>query len=240
MAANLQVKGLPDGWTLSYIGDCAIAAECEQEISPELNNQVMAVARRIRHRECPGIRDVVEGYCGVTVYFDPLRVDIALIISNLRLEIVRGCEPHNCSSDGRLVRVPVCYGGIYGPDLRDVAGVAECTEAEVIERHTAVIYRVYMLGFLPGFAYMGSVTPSIAVSRRQTPRLSVPVGSVGIAGRQTGVYPSTGPGGWQLIGRTPVMVIDLGRPMAFAFHPGDKVQFEAVSSEVFDDLSTAV
>ena len=85
-----------------------------------------------------------------------------------------------------------------------------------------------------------SVVPSIAVSRRQTPRLSVPVGSVGIAGRQTGIYPLTGPGGWQLIGRTPVMVIDLGPPMAFVFHPGDKVQFEAVSSEVFDNLSTAV
>jgi inhibitor of KinA len=97
-----------------------------------------------------------------------------------------------------------------------------------------------MFGFLPGFAYMGSVAPSIALSRRQSPRLNVPVGSVGIAGRQTGVYPLTGPGGWQLIGRTPVEVMKLGPPIVFTFHPGDDVQFEAVSSEVFDDLSTAV
>lgn len=234
------MKELPDGWRLSYVGDCVIAAECEQEINPELNNRVLAVARSIRNRARPGIRDVVESYCGVTVYFDPLKVDMASIIFDLRLEIVRCCEVQNCSSDGRLIRVPVCYGGIYGPDLQDVADFAECTKAEVIERHTAVIYRVYMLGFLPGFAYMGSVAPSIAVSRRQTPRLSVPVGSVGIAGRQTGVYPLTGPGGWQLVGRTPVVIVDLGPPMAFVFHPGDKVQFKAVNSEVFDDLSTAV
>ena len=234
------MKGLPDGWTLSYIGDGAIAAECEHEINPDLNSRVLAVARSMRKRARPGIRDVVESYCGVTVYFDPLKVDIASLIFDLRREIVRWCEIQDCPSEGRLIRVPVCYGGIYGPDLQDVADSVKCTEAEVIERHTAVVYRVYMLGFLPGFAYMGSVAPSIAVSRRQTPRLSVPAGSVGIAGRQTGVYPLTGPGGWQLIGRTPIGVIDLGSPLAFVFHPGDKVRFEAVNSRVFDDLSTTV
>ena len=234
------MKVLPGGWTLSYIGDCAIAAECEQEISPVLNSRVLRVAQSIRNRKRPGVRDVVEGYCGVTIYFDPVQVDISAIISDLSFEIIRWREAQEPSSNRRLIRVPVCYGGSYGPDLQEVADFAECSEAEVIERHTEVVYRVYMFGFLPGFAYMGSVAPSIALSRRQSPRLNVPVGSVGIAGRQTGVYPLTGPGGWQLIGRTPVAVIKLGPPMVFAFHPGDNVQFEAVSSEVFDDLSTAL
>lgn len=234
------MKVLPGGWTLSYVGDCAIVAECEQEISPELNSRVLKMAQGIRSRERSGIRDVVESYCGVTVYFDPLKVDISSIISDLSVEIIRWCDVQESCLKGRLIRVPVCYGGIYGPDLQEVADFAECSEEEVIKRHTAVVYRVYMLGFLPGFAYMGSVAPSIAVSRRSTPRLNVPVGSVGIAERQTGVYPLAGPGGWQLIGRTPLAVIKLGPPMVFVFHPGDKVQFEAISSEVFDDLSTAV
>ena len=126
------------------------------------------------------------------------------------------------------IQIPVKYGGAFGPDLADVARFGNVTEEEVVRLHTAVTYRVFMLGFVPGFAYMGSVDPRIAAPRRSSPRKAVPMGSVGIAGVQTGIYPSQMPGGWQLIGRTTVRPFDVSRPQASLFKPGDMVRFVPV------------
>jgi inhibitor of KinA len=136
------------------------------------------------------------------------------------------------------LKIPVCYGSDLGPDLQAVAAFARIDEAEVVRLHTASAYRVFMLGFMPGFAYMGSVNERIAIPRHPTPRLRVPRGSVGIAGAQTGVYPAETPGGWQLVGQTPLWPFDPGRPEPFLMKAGDFVQFYAIDRGEFDRMVT--
>ena len=226
------------GWTLSRVGDAALVVECEQRIDPGLNARVLAVAHAVRQRARPGVRDVVESYCAVTVYFDPLKTDTAAVVRDLETDVARAhAAVDDARSSGRRLTVPVCYGGPYGPDLGAVAGFAACSEADVIARHCAQTYRVYMLGFLPGFAYMGVVPPELAMPRRRSPRVEVPAGAVGIAGQQTGVYPLAAPGGWQLIGQTPLLPFDLERTEPFLFRAGDMIQFEPVGRERFDELA---
>ena len=229
---------LPEGWTLSRVGDAALVVECDQRIDPDLNTRILAVAHAVRQRVHPGVRDVVESYCAVTVHFDPLKTDTAALLLDLETEVERShATVDDLRRAGRRLTVPVCYGGGHGPDLGALAAFAGCSEAEVITRHSAEIYRVYMLGFLPGFAYMGVVPSGLAMPRRRSPRLDVPAGSVGIAGQQTGVYPLTAPGGWQLVGRTPLVPFDLGRADPFLFRAGDMIQFEPISPERFDALA---
>ena len=216
------------------MGDAAITIEFELRIDPAITTRVLAVADAVRRSNHGGVRDVVESYCAVTVEYDPVRTDVARVIRDL--EAAAGRE-RGGAADGREHTVPVCYGGDFGPDLAAVAAFAECSEARVIETHGAAVYRVYMLGFLPGFAYMGPVDERIAMPRRESPRLRVPAGSVGIAGRQTGVYPVLAPGGWQLIGRTPVKPFDLERSEPFLLAAGDRVRFEAVSESEYRRLS---
>ena len=231
---------LPAGWTLSRLGDAALVVECEQRIDADLNARVLAVAHALRQRGCPGVRDVVESYCAVTVHFDPLRTDTEAVVSDLRTEVARThAVAAGVGSVERQLTVPVCYGGDDGPDLGAVAAFAGCSEADVIVRHSAETYRVYMLGFLPGFAYMGLVPGGLAMPRRKTPRLDVPAGSVGIAGQQTGIYPLAAPGGWQLIGRTPLVPFDLGRTEPFLFRAGDAIRFEPIDRETLDRLAAA-
>jgi KipI family sensor histidine kinase inhibitor len=171
----------------------------------------------------------------VAIHFDPLRTDYATLTARIEAEVaaVRTLEP----VEGEPVRLPVCYGGEFGPDLSAVATFANISEAEVVRRHTARTYRVFMLGFMPGFAYMGIVDESIAAPRLTVPRLRVPRGSVGIAGLQTGVYPCSTPGGWQVVGRTPVEPFDLNRAEPCLFKPGDAVNFYAIDEAEFRDRS---
>jgi KipI family sensor histidine kinase inhibitor len=222
------------GWTLRHHGDSALALELGLVIDPLVNARALAIGERVRRAEHPGVRDVVEGYSSVTVTYDPLRTDVrrlsALFVSAAEQE--RGAE-----GSGREVMLPVCYGGTYGPDLGEVANRAGGTEDEVVAIHSEATYRVYMLGFLPGFAYLGSVSDRIVSPRRVTPRLRVPAGSVGIAGRQTGVYPLEAPGGWQLVGRCPVKVFDPGRADPFLLRAGDSVRFEAVSEKEYTRMA---
>ena len=224
------------------IGDSALAVSFGERIAPKVNARVVALAASLRRAHLLGVRDVVESYCAVTLHFDPLAVDVDHLASALVAEADRAAasvpnRQTGAASGDHVIVVPVCYDEEFAPDLPAVATASRCDEPEVVRRHTARTYRVYMLGFLPGFAYMASVDPTIAVPRRPAPRLSVPAGSVGIAGPQTGVYPLSAPGGWQLIGRTPLSTWDLDRPDPFLFHPGDRVQFEAVSSKTFAEIS---
>lgn len=225
------------GWTLRRLGDSALAVEFEPVIDPAVNARVLAIGERIRRAGYPGVRDVVEGYSSVTVDFDPLRTDMGLLSSALgdAAEHERGNV-----GDGRDVTLPVCYGGAFGPDLGEVAAFAGCSEEEVVALHSGSRYRVYMLGFLPGFAYMGSVGTQIASPRRDTPRLRVPAGSVGIAGRQTGVYPIEAPGGWRLIGRCAAKAFDPDRADPYLLHAGDMVRFEPVNASEYARAQRAV
>lgn len=207
---------------LHHAGDSLVLVEFESTIAPDVNRRAVALAGAIAAARVPGVRDVVPAYASVGVHVDPLRFDQAALdaVVSHAWDTAAGAEP-----PARVVEIPVCYGGAFGPDLAEVAAFAGCTEADVIARHAAGRYRVYMLGFLPGFAYLGGVEASIAMPRRSTPRTSVPAGSVGIAGQQTGVYPCESPGGWRLIGRTPVAMFDLARPAPALLAPGDTVRF---------------
>jgi KipI family sensor histidine kinase inhibitor len=202
-------------------GDSALLLELDEVINVSVNSQAIAIAAAARRAGVPGVRDVVSTYRSVAVHFDPLSVDVERVRDTLR----RSAEAVPAPSEGRTVVIPVQYGGDMGPDLRDVAAFAGVSPDEVVARHTAVRYRVFMLGFLPGFAYLGTVDESIAMPRHATPRMKVPAGSVGIAGRQTGVYPRDSPGGWRLIGRTPVSLFNPNRVPAALVAPGDTVRF---------------
>ena len=213
-------------WRLVRVGDASIVVEFAQEIDPAINARALAVGDAVRAARHPGVLDVVEGYCSVTVAFDPLRTAIEPLVA--AIEEAAEHEPAN-GAPAVEVELPVCYGGSHGPDLDAVAAFAGCSPAEAAALHHGATYRVYMLGFLPGFAYMGSVDPRIAAPRRSRPRLRVPAGSVGIARFQTGVYPVEAPGGWHLIGRCPLRTFDPGASNPFLLQPGCAVRFVPIT-----------
>ena len=212
-------------------GDAAWLIELENRIDPAVNARAIAIAEAVRRARWTAVRDVVTGYRSVAVYVDPLKADGDALREELRQLVIRTTSSDATRED--VVTVPVCYGGEYGPDLAEVAAFAGGSEAEVVALHTGIEYRVYMVGFVPGFPYMGTVDPRIAAPRRQTPRVKVPTGSVGIAGLQTGIYPRETPGGWNLIGRTPLKPFDLARAEPCAFRAGSRVRFVPVSHAEF-------
>ena len=213
-------------------GDAAVIVELENRIDPVVNETAIALAKAIQTAAVPGVRDVVPTYRSLAIHFDPLRTDYDALVARVntwmedRSQSLEGTRRPN--GDPSPVRVPVCYAGEFGPDLSDVAAFAAVSEAEAVRLHTSRIYRVFMLGFMPGFPYMGIVDQRIAAPRLSTPRVRVPVGSVGIAGMQTGIYSVSTPGGWRIIGRTPLKPFDVSRGEPVLFKPGDAVQFYAI------------
>jgi inhibitor of KinA len=213
-------------------GDSALVAEFPGRIDPEINERATALAASLRAKWGAILRDVVVGYCTVTVYFDPLRVDAPWLEAEIRTAAAQPVDA--APAPGALVDVPVCYEGDLAPDLDEVASFGSCSTADVIAWHTARTYRVYVVGFIPGFAYLAEVDPRIAAPRRGTPRTAVPAGSVAIAGGQTGIYPAVTPGGWNIIGRTTRKPYDPNRSDPFLFHVGDQVRFHAISHQEFE------
>ena len=207
-------------------GDAALIVRFAERVDAIINARAIRFADRLRAAAPAGLQDVVPTFRSVAVYFNPLLTDHNRLLDELHR--LAGSTAAGEAPASEPIQIPVQYGGQFGPDLADVARFANTTEAEVVRLHTAVTYRVFMLGFVPGFAYMGSVDQRIAAPRRQTPRTAVPIGSVGIAGVQTGIYPAVIPGGWQLIGRTAIKPFDLSRTEASLFKPGDTVRFVAV------------
>ena len=216
-------------------GDSALLAELQAVVDPAVNARAIGIAAAVRAQKIRGVRDVVSTFASVAVAFDPLVVDPSTVRAALR----EAGELPPPRTTARMIEVPVAYGGEAGPDLADVAAFAGCTAAEVIERHTSRTYRVYMLGFLPGYPYMAAVEDRIAAPRRATPRVRVPAGSVGIAGRQTGIYPRESPGGWQIIGRTSLSLFDPGQTPPALMAPGDEVRFVPVPSSVASPSNVA-
>ncbi len=212
-------------------GDAAWLVEWPARIDPAVSARAVALADVVRHMD-PAIRDVVVGYCSVTVYFDPLQLEGGGLEADLRRLATE--FPDASIVEGAEIDVDVCYGGDLGPDLADVASLAGMTEADVIALHAGRSYRVYVVGFVPGFPYMASVDERLALPRRSTPRVRVPAGSVAIAAGQTGIYPSETPGGWHLIGRTRVRPYDDSRANPFLFKPGDRVRFHSIDRAQFE------
>jgi inhibitor of KinA len=224
-----------DPLRIAPAGDSALLIELPPRIDPAVSGRVIALARLVEQRFGGRVRDAVVGYCSLTVYFDPLELDAGVLAAEIR-EMDAGAIGDGLP-ESRAVHVDVCYGGEYGPDLAEVAAYARGSEDEVVALHTGVTYRVYMLGFVPGFAYMASVHPRLRVPRRATPRQRVPAGSVAVAAGQTGIYPMETPGGWHVIGRTRVAVYEPERAEPFLFRPGDRVTFHSLPRAEFDSVA---
>jgi inhibitor of KinA len=218
-------------------GDAALRVELPARVDVAISARITAMGETVRSRWTDVVKDAVVGYHTLTVYFDPLRVDGRWLEEQLAM-IASDTVVSPEASQGH-VEIPVCYGGDLGPDLADVARSAGCSEQEIVDLHTSRDYRVFVVGFVPGFGYMGPVDPRLALPRRRTPRTRVPAGSVALAGGQTGIYPMETPGGWHLIGRTPVRPFDESRAQPVLFRPGDTVRFRSMSRRDYDEMSGA-
>lgn len=214
-------------------GDRAVDIVFEDRISIEINSRVLALAEVVSAHMPQGVIGCIPAYRTLTVEYDPMRISYGQICLFLRGML--GAE--SVPARGRLIRIPVVYGGEFGPDLEAVARAAELSERETAERHFMREYHVYMIGFMPGFPYLGGLDPAIACPRRSTPRLRVEAGSVGIAGLQTGIYPEASPGGWNIIGRTPLKLFDDEKLSLLS--AGDRVRFVPIDREAYDRITQA-
>ena len=227
----LQVKIL-------QAGDTALTIEFGDSATRELSAQVLALDRQLAAAGAlPGVIETVPTMRSLTVYYDPLLTSHAVLTEAIRplLNMSAATE-----ITGRRWTLPVCYDAAFAPDLAEVAAATKLTVAEVIRLHTSVTYRVYMLGFLPGQAYLGDLPPALHLPRRQTPRTAVPPGSVSIATSMASVYPLERPGGWQLIGRCPVRMFDPGAASPVLLAPADEVRFRAIDATELEALTRAV
>lgn len=217
------------------LGDSALTIEFGGRIDPVIHERVLACMNELEREPFPGQLDMVPTYRSLTVYYDPLLTDGEAVGAGLL-----NMAAHRARTPPRPIKtvtVPVFYDPVVAPDLEAVAAETGVRVGEIITIHTSVTYRVYMVGFTPGFPYLGLVPPRIAVPRLATPRKTVPAGSVGIAGTQTGIYPRASPGGWRIIGRTPLRICDLGASRPFLFEAGDQVRFVAVDRAAFKRLT---
>lgn len=228
------------------LGDSAAAVILGAAISPQIHHRVRALCSYLEHHPFTGLTELVPSFTSVAVYYDGLAVLKAYpgyirpgeeyypfpLVAAL-LEEILNLVQDEASSQPRTVRIPVYYGGEAGPDLEFVAGHNRLSPQEVIGIHSSADYLVYMLGFAPGFPYLGGLPASISTPRRPSPRLAIPAGSVGIAGDQTGVYPLETPGGWQLIGRTPLALFKPGAIPPTLLQAGDTVRFYPISRHEF-------
>ena len=217
-------------------GDAVLVAEFDDRVDAAVNGRAIAVADAIRSARLTGLRDVVPTFRSVAVYFDPLAADVSKLETLLR-DIANTALPTE-TAGSTLVEIPVCYDREFAIDVDDVARFAGLQSPDdVAAIHSARTYRVFMLGFVPGFAYLGTVDERIAAPRRPSPRREVVAGSVGIAGPQTGIYPQPSPGGWNIIGRTPMRMLSMDRVEPSLLRAGDSVRFRPIDRSGFDRIA---
>ncbi len=219
-----------DNITFLDAGEQGLVVEFGTRIDPEVNRRVHRAGALITAARIPGIIEIVPTYRSLLVYFDPLATARRELGERIRTLIGDGGPEEAAARPGRVIEIPVGYGGELGPDLDFVASHTGLPPEEVIAIHISVPYLVYMIGFTPGFPYLGGMSERIATPRLEKPRTAIPGGSVGIAGSQTGIYPIASPGGWQIIGRTPVKLFDPAAAAPFLFAAGDHLQFKAVTA----------
>jgi KipI family sensor histidine kinase inhibitor len=219
-------------------GDSALVLEFGSEISEAINREIRFVTAALDRAKLPGVLDLTPTYRSILVNFDPL-VTPASGITDFVTQILKNKEESSEASGGEVIEIPVLYGGEAGPDLEFICGHTKLDREEVIRRHSSVEYLVYMLGFTPGFAYLGGMPKELATPRLLKPRAVIPAGSVGIAAAQTGIYPVESPGGWQLLGRTPLKVFNYERSDPFLLSAGDYLKFAPVSKEEYAAIEKA-
>ena len=216
-------------------GDTSLTVEFGNEISTIINAQIRAFNIALQSSKIPGILETVPTYRSLTVHYDPSIILYAPLVK--KLSGLLGQLDQIQIPPSEVLEIPVLYGGEMGPDLDFVAQHNGKTPAEVIRIHTSTEYLIYMLGFTPGFTYLGGMSDAIATPRLKTPRVKIPAGSVGIAGTQTGVYPIDSPGGWQLIGRTPVHMYDPARETPILPQAGQYIKFYAIDQREYDKIA---
>lgn len=218
-------------------GDSAIVVEFGDRIDRALSDRVLKLSGQVDQVKLPGVVETVPTFRSLTVHYDPLITDsVNLIRSVEKLLYAKGGE----SRQVRRWRIPACYAAVHAPDLAEVAGRTGLAAEEVIRLHSSTQFHVYMIGFVPGFAYMGDLPQALALPRRADPRTRVPAGSIAIATSLTAIYPLESPGGWHLIGATPIHLFNPRWPRPALFGPGDAVSFEPITVEEFASIRAAV
>ncbi len=228
------------------LGDSALLVELGDAINESTHRRVQAAWRALAAEPLPGVSEAVPAYTSVTLFYDPWRAVQAGAPEREVIPWLTACikerlkhPPKAAKAKARTVEIPVCYGGDLGPDLGRVAAQAKLFPDEVVKRHSAAKYLVYLIGFAPGFPYLGGLPKELATPRHAKPRMAVPPGSVGIAGEQTGIYPQSTPGGWNLIGCTPLKLFQPGANPPVLLQAGDEVKFKPVTVEEFTKLREA-
>jgi len=220
-------------------GETAVFCRLGEDIDPNTSRKVISLNRLLNEAGIDGIIETVPSYTGIMIYYTP-----DLCSGDKLKEAILSLYSKNSfdTADSRsyLIEVPVCYGDHYGPDLDYVSTYCGISPDEVIKIHTAPEYRIYMLGFTPGFPYLGGMDKKIATPRKETPRVKIRAGTIGIAGEQTGIYPIDSPGGWQLIGKTPLNLVDFSMEQPFLFEAGDYIKFKSVSLTEYFEIAEAL
>lgn len=224
-------------WKIKPAGDRAVLVKLGDSISEVVNQRVMELERKLAERRLSGIVETVPAFASLLVCYNPLITDYEAVAAQIRK--LENETKGGMAREGRIVEIPVCYGGEYGEDLPFVARHAGLTEEEVVRIHSERIYRIYMLGFLPGFPYLGGLDARIFTPRLAKPRIRIPAGSVGIGGEQTGIYPVESPGGWQLIGRTPYRLFSPDMNGRLLYEAGDRIRFVPISGPEFGRIDRA-
>ena len=212
-------------------GDTALLIEFGKEINPETNRKITALVQLMREQHIEGIVDVIPAFCSLLINYDPRVLSYEELKE--RMEHLLKMETKTEATRKRIFEIPVCYGGEYGPDIENIAEHAGLSVDEVIKIHSSKDYLIYMLGFLPGFTYLCGLDERIHTPRLASPRLKIRAGSVGIGGSQTGIYPLDSPGGWQLMGMTPVRTYDPERQTPILVEAGDYIRFIPIDEEEF-------
>ncbi|MFD2874297.1 5-oxoprolinase subunit PxpB [Mucilaginibacter ximonensis] len=232
-------------FSIYYLSEQALTLEFGNDITPRLLSSVSAFNHLLQQKPFPGFKTTIPAYATLTVLFDPLIVAKSDLRGKSCFEKVSayllGLNSEKLANEettASRITIPVCYGGEFGSDLQELASLLKMDTAELVKLHSEAVYQVYMIGFVPGFAYLGGMDKRLESPRKTTPRKSVPAGSVGIAGMQTGIYPLQTPGGWQLIGRTPLQLFDVKRAQPSLLKAGDEVVFKPITEAEFSQLIT--
>ena len=215
-------------------GDSALVVELGAEIAPEINQKIRGLILTLEQQKIPGVREYVPTYRSLMILYDPADLLFRELVA--QVQQIEAQLKSTVLPEARIVEVPVVYGGDFGPDIDFVASHHKLSESEVIELHSGRDYLVYMLGFTPGFCYLGGMSEQLETPRLAEPRTKIPAGSVGIAGKQTGMYPIESPGGWQLIGRTPLRLFDPQREPPVLINAGDYVRFVPIDKDEYEEI----
>lgn len=234
---------MQERFSVSPLGDGALLVSFGNIINEETNAKVMQLFQQLKG--CfPFVKDIVPAYSSLTIYYDvvSLYTKEKSAFEKMKEAILPLLQSENstASVSEREIAIPVCYAKKYAIDLEELAAQKQLPLEEIIRLHTGKTYRVYMIGFLPGFPYMGKVDERIATPRRSSPRTGIAAGSVGIAGEQTGIYPFNSPGGWKIIGRTPVQLFDKNRKEPVLLQPGDQVSFISITEHEFENYQSRI